>query len=593
MMRSMFGRSGKRLAWTGGALAIGLGVSTPAGAVIPYDAQITPGELRGIAHAPGDPWLYGYWEYLPTNIEYADTLLPLLVFLPGVGEYDDVSSCPGGTDLCTPADCGNDGLCRNLTWGPQQLMAAGTWDDVTRPFIMVSPQHPVPPFATTGWDVDMLDDYLQFIVDNYPVDPRRLYLIGMSQGGRAVLQYTQAYPRRFAAVAPSPGGVVDVDASCYFQDTALWVFHGENDSNGTLGAGVFNPCNMVGVAYQYENPELYVGSAQCVSIAGEPRPPGRLTMFENTAHSSWIPTVDPIGAGFARGEWLGDQGCGIPATFRQYDPALDADGVYSWFLSLDRPRVLAPADVLVDVPDVSLPAVITDDDAVTISWTQTGGPPATLGGADTDTLEVTGMQESQQYTFQVYVLDADEQWDLDEVVVTTDVFAVAGTGSTGDPGTSSSDGGTTGTSSSDGGGTTGTSSSGGGASTGTDTGLGDGSSGTGTGPGTGTGAGTGTGMGGDTGPATDGGAASTAADGTAGDGTAGDSHGGTAGHATTTGAATDSDTDGAAAEPDGSSGCGCHSGRPASGHAWAWAWLLLGFARRPRRRRGSSDAAVR
>lgn len=562
------------------ALSAGLAAPSSAQAVIPYEDQITPGELRGIAYAPGDPWLYGYWEYLPADFdEYGPESLPLLVFMPGVGEYDDVSSCPGGTDLCTAAACGNDGLCRNLTWGPQQLIRNGQWDDVLRPFVVVSPQHPVPPGSAIPWNIDQLDDYIQFIVDNYPVDPRRLYLIGMSQGGRGTLQYTQAHSRRFAAVAPTPGGIVESDASCFFQDTALWAFHGENDADGTLGAGVFNPCNMVNVVYQYENPGLFVLSPQCLSIVGQPRPPARITMYDNVGHFAWVPTVDPIGNGFAASEWNADQGCGIPATFRQYDAVLDSDGVYSWFLSLDRPRVVAPADVLVDVAEVSLPATITDDDAVTITWTQTGGPAATLVDATAATLEVTGLEPLQAYTFQVYVLDADDQWDLDDVIVTTGEFVPIG-------GSSSSGGSSSGGSSGDASSSTGvaetsagsTGSSGGELTRGESTGVAETSAGV---------------------SATTG---STGGDGPAVDDTQGSPTTNTSGD--TTGSATSSNPDGSAsasdsaatsttgdretddvgAVPDDGFGCSCRSDEPPPRAAWAWAAVVLLAIRRRRGR---------
>ena len=578
------------MAWIGAALLAAWGTSTPASA-IPYEDQITPGALRGIAHAPGDPWLYGYWEYLPASFEeYGEQSLPLLVFMPGVGEYDDVSSCPGGTDVCTAGACGNDGLCRNLTWGPQQLIRNGQWDDVQRPFIVISPQHNVPPYTTGQWSIPTLDAFLQYIVDNYPVDPRRMYLIGMSQGGRGTLQYTQAHPRRFTAVAPAPGGTVDFDASCFFQDTGLWVFHGENDSDGTLGSGVFNPCNMVTVAYQYENPGLWVTSAQCQSIVGDPRPPARLTMFDNVGHFAWVQTVDPIGSGFVTSSWNADQGCGIPATFRQYSAALDSDGVYSWFLSLDRPRVVAPDDLLVDVPEVSLPATITDDDAVTITWTQTSGPAATLASADTDTLEVTGLQPLEEYVFEVYVLDADDQWDRDEVIVTTGVFVpVGGSSSSGDASSGSSGDATT--------------TSGGSGSTGTGTGTGSGSGSTGSSTdGGSTGGSSSTGdltrgeSSGDT--AVDTGDTTVGVSGTTGGGSEADDTRGTSGVDSTGGTSStppgdtgsgsgDRETDDPSATPDPASGCGCRGAdEPTPRAAWAWAVVLLAL----RRRRGVSAA---
>ena len=434
--------------WMAVGLAASLGLSTQAKAEPPFADQITPGELRGISWAPGDPWLYGYWEYLPANYDDAgpyDTY-PLLVFLAGVGEYDDVPVCPGGADVCSADACGGDGLCRNLTWGPQQHIRAGNWDDTQRPFIMISPQHPIPPFTTQEWNVDNLDDFLSYVEDNYPIDPRRTYLIGMSQGGRAVLQYTWQHSRRFTAVAPAPGGLISpTDASCYFQDTALWVFHGENDSEGILGAGVFAPCQMVNVGYQYQNPSAY-GSMQCQSIVGEPRPEGRLTMFDNVAHFAWVETVDPVGAGFPASEWTTDEGCGIPATFREYEAALDSDGVYSWFLSLDRPAATTPADYEVDTPDTSLTVYVADDDPIaTYEWTQVSGPAVTLMNTDQETLLVSDMAEETQYEFEVRVIDSDGQWDVDSTIVTTVEFGGVASSSDGGPVGTTTDGGPVGT----------------------------------------------------------------------------------------------------------------------------------------------------
>jgi pimeloyl-ACP methyl ester carboxylesterase len=277
------------------------GFGSVAHAEIPYADQLTPGTLRGIAMDPGDAWVLGYWEYLPANFdELADgELLPLVVFLPGIGEFDSDSACPGDADLCAPQECNNDGLCRNLTWGPQSLMRVDQWDDTQRPFIMVSPQNPVPTFSAQEWDLDDLDAFFQFVIDNYPVDPRRLYLTGMSQGGRGTMQYVAAHPRRFTAAVPTPGGSVGFAASCEFADTAFWVFHGEDDQDGNLGPGVFNPCDQVEMLYMYNNPDEYPDEPECVTALGEPRPVGRMTMYYSVAHSSWIPTIDPIGAGFA------------------------------------------------------------------------------------------------------------------------------------------------------------------------------------------------------------------------------------------------------------------------------------------------------
>jgi hypothetical protein len=402
----------------------------------PHADQLTPGTLRGVTYHPGDAWELGYWEYLPSGFDELadDELLPLLVFLPGIGEYDDDSACPDGADVCAATDCGSDGLCRNLSWGPQSLIRVAQWDEDVRPFIVVSPQNPVPPGAITEWDLDQLDAFFQFVLDNYPVDPRRLYLTGMSQGGRGTLQYVAAYPRRFAGAASMPGGQVQPAASCSFQDTAFWWFHGEDDNDGHLGPGVFNPCLMVELASMYDNPGGYPQYPECVAATGQPRPDGRFTMFYDVPHSSWIPSIDPIGVGFAALEWPSDQGCDIDIEFTEYTAANDSDGIYSWFLGLDRPDVSAPDDLEVpgDGADVELTAIVVDDDAVAYTWTQLDGPAAVLADADAATVTLSGLAPLTAYTFEVFALDADNQWDRDQVVVSVLEAPVGTSGESGD-----------------------------------------------------------------------------------------------------------------------------------------------------------------
>ncbi len=94
--------------------------------------------------------------------------------------------------------------------------------------------------------------------------------------------------------------------------------------------------------------------------------------------------------------------------------------------------VEAPADSMIDQPQTSLTAVVTDDDPIaTYEWTQTGGPPVTLNNADTDTLDVSDMATDESYTFQIFVVDADGQWDIDDVTVTTDPMFGGGESSDG------------------------------------------------------------------------------------------------------------------------------------------------------------------
>lgn len=402
--------------------------SSTAVAAPPYEDAITPGQLRGISLRAGEAWNYGYWEYLPSNYGELgpDERLPLLVFLAGIGEFDNPSVCPDDADVCEPSDCGffgGDGLCRNLRWGPQAEIRQGRWDEEDRPFIVVSPQNPAATLSNAGYSVDRLDAFFDYMIANYPVDPRRIYLVGMSQGGRYTLLYAAEHPRRVTAIAPTPAGRVDPDAACRLRDTALWVFHGEDDDDANLGAGTFDPCWMAGQAYMYNNPEEFAQFDTCLDRAdGEPFPEGRITMFADVAHASWLPSVRPDPLGFDQtAEWTTPIDClDAPNEYREYTAALDPDGMYSWFLGLDRPALTVPETVEADWSEsgVEVEVVVEDDDALTFSWTQTGGETVGFSVTPSGGLRLDAVPRSGgTFDFEVLAVDADNQWDRGSVQV--------------------------------------------------------------------------------------------------------------------------------------------------------------------------------
>ena len=217
-----------------------------------------------------------------------------------------------------------------------------------RPFIFVSPQNDVPPFSTIEWDLDELDAFFQFIVDNYPVDPRRMYLTGMSQGGRGVLQYINAHPRRFTAAAPMPGGRSFASGSAARSRTPrCGSFHGEDDNNANLGPACSAPARWSSVEHMYENPDLYPAD-QPASIAAQASPPPAGPdddVLRRPVTSSWYRRSIRSASASRPRSGRRDQGCGIAADCREYSAANDADGIYSWFLAIDRPEVVAPDDL--------------------------------------------------------------------------------------------------------------------------------------------------------------------------------------------------------------------------------------------------------
>lgn len=417
-----------------------LSVAMPVRAEIPYAEGVTPGELRGIALTEDSPWPASYWEYLPADFDPdGDTLYPMLMTLGGIGTMDTVSVCPDLADTCTVAECeaapSIDGLCRVYRRGPAVEIRQGVWDDMERPFIVIQPQNREPTFSAEDYDRDELDALAQFVVDNYPVDPRRLYILGNSQGGRATYQYLALYARRMAAASAGPGGVIaEADFGCRLEDTALWAFHGENDVDSNVAPGAFDPCFVARNISRANEPDLYDDVYEtCADRMEIPYPEARMTMFQNTAHNAWTPGYENVSQGFATAAWTDDEMCGFETNWVQYDDMEYADGVYTWFLEHDRPGVDAGGPVTVpgDVDAATLTPTIIDDDAWTATWEQVDGPAVTMTPGMDGTLELTEFEYDATYTFRLFVVDADNQWDEDTVEVTIEPEVI-------DEGTSSS-----------------------------------------------------------------------------------------------------------------------------------------------------------
>jgi predicted peptidase len=149
-----------------------------------------------------------YLLWLPTNYDHGGQPWPLIVFLHGSGERGD-------------------DLERVKAYGLPQRLAQG----FDLPAIVVAPQCPLP----SDWT--LLDDALLALLDElcatYAVDRRRIYLTGLSMGGRGVWRLAASNPERFAALVPicgrRPDGVRSAETLRPLCDLPIWVFHGAQD----------------------------------------------------------------------------------------------------------------------------------------------------------------------------------------------------------------------------------------------------------------------------------------------------------------------------------------------------------------------------
>lgn len=148
-----------------------------------------------------------YLLWLPAHAN-TQTRWPLILFLHGSGERGD--------DL---AQLTRFGLPRRIEEG------------LALPCLVVAPQCP----ADSDWELEM--DALLALLDGlqarYPVDPQRVYLTGLSMGGRATWLLAARHTERFAAAVPicgrPPWSARLAERATLVRSLPIWTFHGARD----------------------------------------------------------------------------------------------------------------------------------------------------------------------------------------------------------------------------------------------------------------------------------------------------------------------------------------------------------------------------
>ena len=99
------------------------------------------------------------------------------------------------------------------------------------PFVVLAPQAP----AGVEWQelTDMLMDFIRALTQRYRVNPDRIYLTGLSTGGKGAWALAVQHPDVFAAVAPVAGDIPEVegfmDKVSHLRGVPIWAVHGAQD----------------------------------------------------------------------------------------------------------------------------------------------------------------------------------------------------------------------------------------------------------------------------------------------------------------------------------------------------------------------------
>jgi dienelactone hydrolase len=337
------------------------------------------------------PFGRGYLEYLPTGYSSSTAKYPTIIFLHGSGER--------GTG--TAAD-----LEKVKRQGPPKHISSGhkmgfTVNGKTEYFIVLSPQT-----NDWSWKYDVVP-FVQWAVQNYRIDPDRIFVTGLSMGGEGTwfsAGLDDNSPNLFAAIAVMAGrGSLLLGSTVATRHLNVWAFHGDADTSLGIGGGLLPITGML-------------------NLGANPAP---------------IWTVYP---------GVGHGGCWDRAY--RTDHTYHNPNVYEWFLTKRKPGATstpppapAPPPVTAPPPVSSTPPVVnagadktitlpsstssftasasdSDGQIKSYSWTQVSGPSATLSNTTTKTLSVTKAVTNGTYIFRITVKDNASLQASDDVKLT-------------------------------------------------------------------------------------------------------------------------------------------------------------------------------
>lgn len=201
---------------------------------------------------------FGYYEYLPPDYGAAHSGSPLIIVLGGSGMLGN-----GTTQLNAV-----------IRVGPGLLISQDRWPD-DRPFVVLIPQDGGS--STTCTSTTQLKTVIAHAKANYLIDPKRIYLTGLSCGAiRSWAYLAEESNSEVAAIVPIEGNGIAAweTAGCSLGTVAIWAFHNEFDKNRyTPLTGSAKPIKRIN---------------SCAS----PHEEALLTIYPVEGHDAWTSTYD-------------------------------------------------------------------------------------------------------------------------------------------------------------------------------------------------------------------------------------------------------------------------------------------------------------
>ena len=162
-----------------------------------------------------------YQIMMPAKVEQTKKY-PLVVFLHGAGERgaDNEAQLVHGVPQFASQENREKYPCFLIA--PQCPLTA-KWAEVN----WSANSHTIPKEVSEPGRLTLL--LIEALVIEFPIDPKRIYITGLSMGGYGVWDLLVRRPELFAAAAPVCGGADETTAE-KIKHIPVWAFHGAKDS---------------------------------------------------------------------------------------------------------------------------------------------------------------------------------------------------------------------------------------------------------------------------------------------------------------------------------------------------------------------------